>query len=167
MLSDIFSLRMISTWVVKEGLSSRGILTSWRSGHTWAWLSSRPTARVGAIPDTYRLGVELTEGIPAKKDLGILVDKKLNMSFQCEFAAQKADSIPGRIRRGVDSSKREEIVSIYSDLMRPYLWYCVQIWGCQHQVRHGAVGAGPEEGWSTFPTKTDWRIFNKLKGAFK
>ncbi|GAB0184098.1 cAMP-dependent protein kinase inhibitor alpha [Grus japonensis] len=81
----------------------------------------------------YRLRDEGIESIPGKKDLRVLVDEKLDVTWQCGLKAQKANHILGCITTSVTSRSREVILPLYSALMRPHLEYCIQLWGPQYR----------------------------------
>ncbi|KAJ7399914.1 hypothetical protein BTVI_110015 [Pitangus sulphuratus] len=79
-------------------------------------------------------GDEQIESSPARKDPGVLVDERLDMTQPCALTAQKANCVLGCIQSSVGSREREGILPLCSALVRPHLEHSgVQLWGPQNK----------------------------------
>ena len=55
----------------------------------------------------YRLGKEVIESCPEENKMGVMTDKKLDLSQQCAVAGGKANSILGCMNKGVAAGTRK------------------------------------------------------------
>ena len=83
---------------------------------------------------TYTMGGTSLTVTTAEKDLGVLIDDKLNFRSHIKEIVSKANRVLGLIRIGFDCLDKEMFMNLYPVLVRPHLEYCVQVWS-PHLVR--------------------------------
>ena len=76
----------------------------------------------------YFMGETLVETTREEKDLGVYISNNLSPSNHVARAVEKANRVLGIIKRTYVNRSRDNILSLYKSLVRPYLEYCVQAW---------------------------------------
>jgi len=109
-------------------------LERWASANLMKFNKAKCTGlhtRQGNPKHKYRLVREWIESSPEEKDLAVLADEKLNVTWQCALAAQKANRILGCIKSSTASRSRKGILPLSSAPVRPHLESCIQLWSPQ------------------------------------
>ncbi|KAJ7424543.1 hypothetical protein WISP_28222 [Willisornis vidua] len=73
------------------------------------------------------------ESSPDKNDLGVLVDEKLDMSWQCVLAAQKGSCVLGCIKSGQQGKEGDSAPLLCPGMTPPVLESCIQLRSPQHR----------------------------------
>ena len=68
------------------------------------------------------------EFITKEKDLGVIIDCKLNFSSRIVTQVKKANKMMGLIRRSYTHLDITSFRYLFNSLVRPRLKYCVSIW---------------------------------------
>ena len=97
----------------------------------WLFICYATSEAWGNPKHKYRLGREWIESSPEEKDLEVLVDKKLNTTWECALAAQAANRVLGYIKSSVASRLGRWFCP--SALVRPHPESCIQLWSPQHR----------------------------------
>ena len=71
---------------------------------------------------------EKLEFITKEKDLGVIIDHKLNFSSHIVTQVKKANKMMGLIRRSYTHLDITSFRYLFNSLVRPHLEYCVSIW---------------------------------------
>ena len=64
----------------------------------------------------------------SERDLGVIIDQNLTFSGHCNKVANNANITLGMIRRTINCKFKSIITRLYTDVVRPELGYCVQVW---------------------------------------
>ena len=77
---------------------------------------------------TYSMGGSNLEETEEERDLGVLIDNKLDFGKHIRTIVGKANRVLGMIRVSFSCLNIPMMYNLYTSLVRPLLEYCVQVW---------------------------------------
>jgi hypothetical protein len=117
----------IFTSILKEGTSTKEWADTWKMEFNVKKCKSMHLSRLNPRHTYIMGGVDLTT-TTEEKDLGVLIDDKLEFGKHISEIVKKANRRIGLIKKGFDCLDKEMFMYLYPVLIRPLLEYCVQVW---------------------------------------
>lgn len=77
---------------------------------------------------SYKMGNDILNSVTEEKDLGIIIDSKLNFQQHISKQVNKANQKLGIIRRTFNHLDTEMLIQLYKSIVRPHLEYGSNIW---------------------------------------
>ena len=77
---------------------------------------------------SYKLNGEDIQEVGKEKDLGVIVDNKLNFNEQCATAAKRGNMVLGIMKRNFNLGDKDVTLKLYKSMVRPHLEYSIQAW---------------------------------------
>ena len=90
----------------------------------------------------YMRQVVILERVTQEKDLGVVIDMGGKQAAQCQVATGKAKRVLGCIRRGVIDKSKEEVLTLYRNLVRATSRYIVCSFGHHNSGRTSMPSRG-------------------------
>ncbi|XP_009945468.1 PREDICTED: anoctamin-2-like, partial [Leptosomus discolor] len=108
-----------------ERLEYWAIINSMKLNKSKCWILHLECSNAGHNGEVW------LESSPAERDLGVLVDSRLNRIHQCALTAKRANHIHGCFKHSITSQSEEVIILLHSMLVQSHLEYCVRLWDPQ------------------------------------
>ena len=123
-------LDISDTEIMQEDLN---LLNEWSkkwllSFHPDKCVTLRITLKKDSEKQTYYLGDHALKNVDEVKDLGILVDSKLQFNNHLSSKVNKANQMWGMIRRAFKHMNEDIFRKLFCSLVRPHLEYSIQFW---------------------------------------
>ncbi|KAJ8047901.1 hypothetical protein HOLleu_00012 [Holothuria leucospilota] len=76
----------------------------------------------------YNMNGSILSDVTFEMDLGVVITGDLKPSRQCAAVAARANRVLGLIKRNFSSFRKEIVLNLYKQLVRPHLDYAAQAW---------------------------------------
>ena len=112
--------------------------------NTWLLNFNIPKCKVlrigtSTFPQNYTLNGTPLDNVQDMRDLGVIIDSKLNFHSHSTYIVSKANRLLGLIRKSFENISIQTLPMLYKSLVRPTLEYGNPIWGPYYVLDQQAV----------------------------